>query len=322
MNRMNEIQQRDNDELDRFRSGIDLGDFVASFGYELDVKESNERTRTYRRGGDKILVSRGKCGFDIFLDCRSDAHGSVIDFAQQETGECLGRTRQRLRAWMGQGNPKDSFPTCPSLKPPTDAPTATDEPDRKKCEKVWALANWTSEPAYLLSRGLSAEVLDDPRFADTFRTNSKGAVMFLHRDRVGMTGYELRGVDAQTGEKLKAFMADGKRGLWYSNNLREAKSVVICESAIDCLSHYELYGWDCAYVSIGGAISLKQRDLLAGLFAKVTARNGLIIVSVDNDPAGDDYFATMKTLTPTKLKRHTPVSDDWNNDLQFVRREQ
>ena len=319
MNRMNEIQQRDNDELTRFRSGIDLGDFVASFGYELDNKESNARTRTYRRESDKIIVSRGHCGFDIFKDCRSEAHGSVIDFAQLETGEGLGRTRQRLRAWMGQGNPKDSFPTGPSLKPPTDAPTAADEPDRKKCEKVWALASWTPEPAYLLQRGLSSEVLNDARFMDTFRVNGGGAVLFLHRDRQGMVGYELRGF--QDGRKLKGFMKDGKRGLWYSNNLREAKSVVICESAIDCLSHYELYGWDCAYVSIGGAISMKQKDLLAGLFEKVTARNGLIIVATDNDQAGSDYFATMQTLTQTKLKRHAPIGNDWNADLQFVRNE-
>jgi hypothetical protein len=145
--------------------------------------------------------------------------------------------------------------------------------------------------------------------------------MFLHQDRVGMTGYELRGVYAQTGEKLKGFMKDGKRGLWYSNNLCTSKSVVICESAIDCLSHYELYGWDCAYVSIGGAISSKQKDLLTGLFVKVTARNGLIIIGVDNDAAGTQYFETMQALTPVKLKRHCPIGNDWNADLQFVRSE-
>lgn len=322
MNRMNEIQQHDQDELTRFRLGIDLGAFVSSFGYELDKKDSNTRTKTYRRESDKIIVSKGKCGFDIFKDCRSEVHGSVIDFAQMETGEDLGRTRQRLRAWIGQGNPKDfPFPTGPSVQPAADAPTATDEPDRKKCLKVWNAATWNPEPAYLLSRGLTAESLADDRFKDTFRVSAKGAILFLHRDRMGMTGYELRGVDAKTGEKLKAFMADGKRGLWFSNNLREAKSVVICESAINALSHYELYGWDTAYVSIGGAISLKQKELLAGLFAKFTAKNGLMIVGTDNDAAGDDYFTTMKTLTTAKLKRHCPIGNDWNADLQFVRSE-
>lgn len=320
MNRMNEIQQRDQDELSRFRRGIDLGAFVSSFGYELDKKDSNTRTKTYRRESDKIIVSKGKCGFDIFKDCRSEAHGSVIDFAQMETGEDLGRTRQRLRAWMGHGNPKDFLPTCPSVQPPTDAPTDTDEPDRKKCSSVWNAATWNPEPAYLLSRGLTAESLADERFRDTFRVNPKGAVMFLHKDRIGPTGYELRGIKAD-GSKLKAFMADGKRGLWFSNNLREAKSVVICESAIDCLSHYQLYGWDTAYVSIGGAISLKQKELLAGLFAKFTAKNGLMIVGTDNDAAGDNYFTTMETLTPTKLKRHCSVGNDWNADLTYVRNE-
>ena len=311
MNRMNELQRRDNDELSRFRLGIDLGAFVASFGYELDIKDSNARTKTFRRGGDKIIVSKGQCGFDIYKDCRSEAHGSVIDFAQQETSEGLGRTRQRLRAWMGQGNPKDFLPTCPSVKPVSGQSKADEEPDRKKCEQVWNAATWNPEPAYLLSRGLSSEVLADDRFVDTFRVNKRGAVMFLHRDREGQTGYELRGVD------LKAFMANGKRGLWYSNNIRTAKSVVICESAIDCLSHYQIFGWDVCYVSIGGSIAHRQKELLTGLFAKVTARHGQIIVATDNDQAGRDYFTTMKSLTATSLKMHTSIGNDWNCDLNF-----
>lgn len=312
-------------ELELFKGRISLVELAHSSGYVRDEVKSSAKVSVMRRESDddKLLMTAGDCGYDIYQSCRvTSDKGSVIDFVMTREGLNLGEARKRLRAFLGIGRPQaPSFPSRPSVEPVSGLSKATDEPDRKKCEKVWALASWTPEPAYLIGRGLSVEVMNDPRFVDTFRVNSKGAVLFLHRDRIGPTGYELRGVDAKTGEKLKGFMRDGKRGLWYSNNLREAKSIIVCESAIDCLSHYQLYGWDAGYCSIGGAISMKQKDLLAGLFAKVNTRNGLIIVATDNDAAGDDYFATMKTLAQTKLKRHTPIGNDWNADLQFVRNE-
>lgn len=312
MNAMNQIQQNDQDELSLFRASIDLGAVAESFGYQLDRTESNERTRTYRRdSGEKIIVSRGHCGHDIYLNCRSQAHGSVIDFVQQETSEGLGRTRRRLREFMGQDSRYPSFPTCPSLSPSTGDSRGIDEPDRRKCSEVWELATGNPVTPYLLERGLSERTLLDPRFVGTFRVNSTGAVMFLHRDRVGMTGYELRGIDSKTGFSLKGFMRRGKRALWYSNNLKQSTSVVICESAIDCLSHYELYGWDVAYVSIGGAISTLQKELLTGLFGKKPQ----IIVATDNDDSGQSYFEIMQSLTAMKLKRHSPIGKDWNDDL-------
>lgn len=305
MDNLNEVKQRD------------LVAYAEQQGYKRIEAKCSPHSVCLALGDDKIIVKVDGDNHFVYCNVHDDRdQGSIVDFVMKRQGvNYVGAMKALLRLETA------SFPT--GLKKPSNSglSKATEEPDRKKCLKVWDAATWNPEPAYLLSRGLTAESLADERFRDTFRVNPKGAVMFLHRDRIGPTGYELRGVYAKTGEKLKAFMADGKRGLWYSNNLREAKSIIVCESAIDCLSHYELYGWDCAYVSIGGAISSKQKDLLAGLFAKVTARNGLIIIGTDNDAAGDDYFTTMQTLTQTKLKRHCPIGNDWNADLTYVRNE-
>ena len=48
------------DELSRFKQEINLGDFAASYGYELDKRESSEASTTMRHAnGDKIIVAVG-----------------------------------------------------------------------------------------------------------------------------------------------------------------------------------------------------------------------------------------------------------------------
>jgi DNA primase len=92
-------------------------------------------------------------------------------------------------------------------------------------------------------------------------------------------------------------------------------STVICESSIDCLSHYQLHGGDAGYVSLGGAIGARQRDLLTGLFVKAQRRSARVIVATDNDAAGEVYFEQMQLLSPFTLERQTPMGKDWNDDL-------
>lgn len=299
MGNLNEVKKRD------------LVAYAEQQGYKRIEAKCSPHSVCLALGDDKIIVKVDVDNHYVYCNVHDDRdQGSIVDFVMKRQGVTyVGAMKTLLRL------ESTSLPTGFKKTPNSGLSKATEEPDRKKCLKVWQSATWNPAPAYLLSRGLSPEVLNDPMFVDTFRTNRTGMVMFLHRDRVGVTGYELRGVDAKTGEKLKGFMKDGKRGLWYSNNLREAKSVVVCESAVDCLSHYALHGGDCAYVSIGGAISLRQKELLTGLFAKVTARNGLVIIGTDNDEAGNHYFETMQTLTPVKVQRHTPSRNDWNEDL-------
>ena len=302
------------DRINAIQKAIGLVSYAEAHGWEKDKVKSSPSVTVLRAGSEKIMITKGqRCQHEIFTNRDRSNRGDIVDFACWVHGWTIKEALDELG-----GKDVTTFPSGKSVTSTSEDSTASDEPDRKKCAKVWSEATWNPEPDYLLSRGLSSEVLNDDRFKDTFRTNSKGVVMFLHRDRQGMTGYELRGIDAKTGEKLKGFMRDGKRSLWYSNNLRSSGSIVICESAINALSHYQIFGWDCAYVSFGGAISLKQKELLTGLFAKVAARYGQIIVGTDNDQAGSDYFTTMKALTETKLARHTPIDNDWNSDLTFV----
>ena len=266
-----------------------------------------------RRGQDKALVWR-QDGRDLYRNERDhDDRGSVVDWVMKQEGLTLGRARQRLREIMGNGDhhgKNHSF----SIPPNPTRPDANDDGYRRKTAAVWAAASRIAAPSYLLSRGLSPATLADPRFADTFRVDASGNVVFPHRDRSGLCGYELR------RKCFKAFGAGTKKGLWLTNGAGTADSILIVESAIDAMSHYQLHGGDSAYCSLAGTPSKLQKDLLIGLMIKADIRGAAVYSAVDNDRAGHELNDLIQQLTPVRRDRLTPVAGDWNEDLKAARR--
>jgi hypothetical protein len=71
-------------ELDAFKQRIDLRQFAASLGYEMDRRESWRGSTVLRRGADKIVVKRNGNGHYVFFSVRDDDdHGTLIDFLQR-----------------------------------------------------------------------------------------------------------------------------------------------------------------------------------------------------------------------------------------------
>ena len=290
---------------------IDLAGLALGMGYERDRKKSSRSVTVLRRGSDKILVKIDDDGHSIYCSARDASdRGSVVDFIMRRERLGYVETIQRLRT-------KTTYPSHTGLSnSPTKPLKATSEPDRRKASAVWQAARRIVNIQFLVAgRGLNAATMDDPKFKDTFRLARNGDVLFPHHDRQGLCGYERR------ADGLKAMGTNTARGLWFSNNLKIATVIVICESPIDCMSHCQLYGWDAGYVAIGGTLSTRQRDLLTGLFIKAASRGATVIVGTDNDPAGDAYLEQLQLLSPTKLYRLRPVDKDWNADLLYCLKE-
>lgn len=285
---------------------VNIEAIAQSIGYARDKAASTPRVAVIRRDAEKLLVTNGRNGPMYRNERDHQDQGDAIDFVTRHMGLNLGQARQFLRSWAG------TVPTS-SFHPAHLEASTTDY--RKKSHAVWNAAVWNPEHPYLLHRGLSAATLADPRFHDTYRQDKRGNVIFPHRDREGLCGYELRNHD------FKGFGEGCKKGLWHSNNLKIASAIVITEAVIDALSHSQLYGWDVAYVALGGAIGARQRDLLVSLLAKAHARSAMVIIATDNDEAGESYFDQLKLLAPMKIKRHRPISKDWNCDLVWCNRE-
>ena len=91
------------DELEDFKTHINLTEYAASQGYVLDRKASSLNSVVMRhQGGDKIVIARGQDRHWIYFSVRDDTdNGTIIDFVQQRKGVKLGGVRQELRPWIG-----------------------------------------------------------------------------------------------------------------------------------------------------------------------------------------------------------------------------
>lgn len=304
-----DLEQRGRDELDWFKQHVDLSAVAEKVGYRIDPKDSSQKVTIVRRDSDndKLMVGIREGGYCYRSSHQPDDRGSVIDFLQSRLGLNLFEVRKWLRDWR-------QSPFAQSTKLPSRSSHAVN-PDRNKAKAVWDAATWEPDCQYLQLRGLT-ESLRNPCFQDSFRTDKKGNAIFPYYDKQGLCGYEYRNIE------LKRMGKDSVRGLWYTKNLfKNTRSIVLCESPIDCMSHSELYGWPVAYVATGGQISSLQRELLTGLFDKVNSNHGRVIIGIDNDPSGELFYQQCQGLCSFKLNKHIPVDKDFNADLQYCLKE-
>lgn len=298
------------DELEQFKREINLVEYAESQGYEINFRESRRASTVMRhQAGDKIIVATDQDGHGIYFSVRDGADsGSIIDFVQRRQGLNLGQVRKELRPWAGTRRTAQ-----PVRKPVADRPAKPEASsrDRQQVLRVWMHMHPQPQGGhpYLLSRGLSAETLEDPRFVNMVRSDGRGNAVFPHFDRGGITGYELKN-DGFTG-----FAKDGEKSLWYSSNIMTAKRVVICESAIDCMSHAQCTGdTDTAYLSVGGQPSVEQWRLIERAVTKVQERGDQVVLATDADEVGDNLARIIGGLAPGAL-RARPEAKDWNEQL-------
>jgi len=300
------------EELERFKSEINLVEYAQSQGYEIDKKKSSKNCIVLKDGtGDKILVGLDKTDGHYFYYSVTDERdrGSIIDLVQKRKNLNLGEVRKELRPWLGMTYSPSHTPT----KQPVPKLTATTK-DRHKILAQFENMRALSNHPYLNQRGISEQTISDPRFEGTIYTDSRGNVIFPHSDREGICGYEIR------NQQFKGFSEGGTKGLWYSKASQDDRKLVICESPIDCLSYHQLFSDPhTRYFATGGTISEKQKDLLKGAFEKIIALGGEIIVATDRDEAGQKLALEIAKNAPegSQIYRHVPEHQkDWNEALK------
>ncbi len=95
------------DELEDFKAHINLSEYAAAQGYEMDRRASSKNSVLMRHcGGDNIVIACGTDRHWIYFSVRDDAdNGTIIDFVQNRKGVKLGGVRQELRPWIGGARP-------------------------------------------------------------------------------------------------------------------------------------------------------------------------------------------------------------------------
>lgn len=297
-------------ELEEFKVAIDLRAYAADRGYALDRKESWRGSSVMRHAsGDKIIVKIDHDRHYVYFSVRNDSdNGSIIDFVQKRGGGNLGAVRQILRPWIGK------VAAAPSLFPAL-IPTTK---DRMEIERQFRLMEDALRHSYLeKQRGVPAAVLSSARFLGRVKSDARGNAVFPHFDESGLCGYEIK------NEGYTGFSKGGEKGLWFSRTDEGDKRLVLCESAIDALSHAVLFpDIQTRYASIGGQMNLKQPGLIKATVSKLP-RGAEVVAAMDADDDGHQLVELVcLSVAETGrddlcFTRHHPDGvKDWNDALR------
>ncbi len=301
-----------NEELDQFKTKINLVDYVQNNGYQLDKKKSSNNCIVLKDNqGDKILVGLDKTDNHYFyysLTNETDK-GSIIDFIQKRKNLNLGEVRRELRPWINNNN----SPTYKITNKSSIKLTPTSKGKSKIIAQFESFKTINNHP-YLNQRGISQNTIHNPRFKETIYQDNRQNVIFPHSDRDGVCGHEIR------NQNFKGFSSGGTKGLWVSKSQQNDKKLVICESPLDCLSYHQLFPDDhTRYFATSGTLSEKQKDLLRTAFEKLDQKGGEIIIATDRDVGGKEIAQEVTKIAPktAQISRHVPkYQKDWNEVLQ------
>jgi hypothetical protein len=260
-------------ELETFKREIDLRQYAAHQGYELDRKESWAGSAVMRHpNNDKIIIKRAADSHWIYCSVRDDNdNGTVIDFAKRRLNLSLGAVRKELRQFMGL--PASALPSYPPL------PKAAR--DRLRVERNWSRMQTAVHHPYLEDElAIPRAMLESRRFVGRIRIDARGHAAFGHFDADGLCGFELK----NTG--YTSFVAGGSKGLWSSHVQDTDTRLIFCESAIDGLSHAALYpDENDRSASIGGRPTSLQRELMRSAAAAMSQQS-TVVAAMDADAGG------------------------------------
>jgi hypothetical protein len=307
------------DELHRFKSDIHLVHLAADrYGYQRDRRESSVSSHVLRHAAtnDKIVVRKDRDGHWTYFSVRDDRdHGTIVDFVQHRGRHVsLGSVREELRSWLGTPRP---------LPEALELPRRSAHAQQRPVAEVFETARVVETCSYLSSRGLRPETLSDPRFAGTWRLDTRGNVLFAHHDETGaLTGFEVK------NRGFTGFAAGGTKTAWQSAPREGDRVLVVTESAIDALSHHQLHRGTseaARYLSTAGEPSPAQFDLLERVFSRLP-RGAAVVAAVDADEAGDKLSGRIEVLTrrvpQLGFRRDAPArTKDWNDVLRRVERD-
>ena len=307
--------QRRAEELEDFKTRINLSEYAAACGYRLDRKASSRNSAVMIRApGDKIIIARSIDRHWIYFSVGEERDsGSIIDFVQNRQGGTLGDVRKELRPWL-EGRPSDSQPSLdflPILEPASRDLIAV----RVHYE---AMRPIDGSHRYLENeRRIPADVLCHPRFAGRIRLDSYGNAIFPHWNQDGLCGYEIK------NRNFTGFAPGGEKGLWGSKIGPDDSKLVIAETAIDALSYFAFKGPPGArYVSTAGALNSVQPELILATINKLRPQSE-VILALDNDNGGMQLATRISSIFDQfdargcVLKTDLPATagQDWNDVL-------
>lgn len=292
-----------------FKQSVNLSQYAATQGYELDRKKSTRSSLVMRHAnGDKIIVSKKGANWVYFSVHDDRDNGTIVDFIEKRTSKSLTEIGRELAAWSGGAGalPVYSLP---------DVQEQVYDLERIRRAFQW-MKPATAHPYLLETRQIPADVLIDSRFAGRIFQDRYGNVVFPHQNGQGICGLELKNHDKGV------FMRGSEKALWLGNINPADTSLILAEAAIDALSHFALFRpLNASYGAVSGGMKDSQFDCLVDIIQKMP-RLERIVLAVDHDQGGEKIAKRIETYLARKftgeIVRHIPEQEgmDWNDVLR------
>lgn len=313
------------DELEHFKTDIDLRIVAAELGYEVNAKKSSRgSTAMDHPAGDRILVALAPDGHYVYCSVHDPGDaGSVIDLWQRHAPggpHSLGAVRKALRPFLGARGlapPPLSSGRTQSAMLPNLRPVERDILGvQARYQGFKPLGGY--HPYLCEERGIPPEILSQAFLAARLRVDERGNAIFPHFNDGGLSGFEAR------NSGFVSFSTGGTKSLFCTVPSDDDRTLVIAESAIDAISYSVIHGHDRArFISFSGGLNNDQPALLRQAMDKMPAGSE-IVAAVDNDKAGDGYVSALGDLFRTlgrddlvfREDRPTVAGTDWNDDLK------
>ena len=93
-------------DWNRFKTEINLSEYAAYCGYEVDRKNSTKSSVKMKNGSDIIIVSKKGNSWVYFSVVDDTDNGAIVNFIQNRTGKELKDIARELLAWLGEDAPK------------------------------------------------------------------------------------------------------------------------------------------------------------------------------------------------------------------------
>ena len=293
-----------------FKQSVNLSQYAAGQGYELDRKKSTRSSLVMRHAatGDKIIVSKKGANWVYFSVHDDRDNGTIVDFIEKRTSKSLPEIGRELAAWSGGAGALPVY-AIPDVQEQVY--------DVARIRRAFQWMKPTSAHPYLINeRKIPADVLKDPRFAACIFQDRYGNAVFPHQNGQGLCGLELKNIDKGV------FMRGSEKALWLGTIDAADTVLILAEAAIDALSHFALFRPENAsYGAVSGGMKDNQFSCLMDVIQKMPNLQN-IILAVDHDQGGEKIASRIESYLAGKFTgeiiRHIPIEEgmDWNNVLK------
>jgi hypothetical protein len=302
-------------DLARIKTDVDLRAVATRLGFVVDERASDRNHTAMRHpDGTKLIVGTSAAGHRVFSS-NAGRQGTAIDLLQWRTGATIAEAASQLQSLL--------------ITPPSESPAQAPLPAPRKKEgntklaaEEWSSATVATHCAFLeRERGISTATLAAPRFRGTYRVDSHHNAVFPYHLASGLVGVERRNRPASGSERsFRAYTAGALPGMWMSRPDAADGRLVVVESPIDAMAHYELSTPDeratTRYLAIRNGVPDGE---LQAVMSRLPA--GMMVVSAcDNDEAGRAYAEKIKTAAAGAGRDFTAEAPpapagDWNEAL-------